>query len=81
MCDALATFQRCMLAIFADLVEKYIEVFMDDFSVFGFSFDHYFSNLELVLQLCMETNMVLNEKKCHFIVKGHKISSRGIEVD
>lgn len=75
-----------MLAIFADLVEKYIEVFMDDFSVFGFSFDHYFSNLELVLQLCMETNMVLNEKKCHFIVKegivlGHKISSRGIEVD
>jgi len=34
LCNAPATFQRCMLAIFSDLVEKFIEVFMDDFSVF-----------------------------------------------
>jgi len=38
LCNAQATFQRCMLAIFTDMVEKYIEVFIDDFSVFGPSF-------------------------------------------
>ena len=35
LCNAPATFQRCMLTIFSDLVEKCIEVFMDDLSVFG----------------------------------------------
>jgi len=39
LCNAPATFQRCMLAIFVDLVEKCIEVFIDDFSVFGSTFD------------------------------------------
>jgi hypothetical protein len=39
LCNAPATFQRCMLAIFLDLVEKYIEVFMDEFFVFGKSFE------------------------------------------
>ena len=32
LCNALGTFQRCMMAIFSDMVEKTIEVFMDDFS-------------------------------------------------
>ena len=50
LCNAPATFQRCMLSIFSDMVEKYIEVFMDDFSVFGSSFDNCLSNLALVLQ-------------------------------
>ena len=40
LCNAPATFQRCMLSIFADMMEKNIEVFMDDFSVFGKSFDN-----------------------------------------
>ena len=75
-----------MLAIFSDMVEKSIEVFMDDFSVFGPSFDSFLKNLEMVLQRCVETNLVLNSKKCHFMVRegivlGHKISARGIEVD
>jgi len=39
LCNAPVTFQRCMLAIFADLAEKCIEVFMDDFSVFGSTFN------------------------------------------
>ena len=39
LCNAPATFQRCMMEIFSDMVEKCIEVFMDDFSVFGSSFD------------------------------------------
>ena len=59
---------------------------MDDFSVFGSSFDSCLNNLALVLQRCEETNLVLNWEKCHFmmlegIVLGHKISRNGIEVD
>ena len=60
LCNAPATFQRCMLAIFHDMVERFIEVFMDDFSVFGSSFDDCLSNLSLVLKRCQETNLVLN---------------------
>ena len=74
------------MVIFTDMVEKCIEVFMDDFSMFGSSFDWCLENLELVLQHCEETNLVLNWEKCHFMVKegivlGHKIFVRGIEVD
>ena len=59
---------------------------MDDFSVYGKSFDDCLSNLDRVLQRCEQTNLVLNWEKCHFmvnegIVLGHKISERGIEVD
>ena len=60
LCNAPATFQRCMLAIFLDLLEKNIEVFMDDFSVFGKSFDHCLHHLDVVLKRCIETNLVLN---------------------
>lgn len=85
-CNAPATFQRCMMAIFSDFVEKIMEVFMDDFSIFGSSFDSCLDNLSIVLQRCEKTNLVLNWEKCHFmvhegIVLGHKISTRGIEVD
>ncbi|KAM2230551.1 hypothetical protein ACFX1S_014941 [Malus domestica] len=86
LCNAPATFQRCMVSIFSDFIEKIIEVFMDDFSVFGDSFDGCLENLTLILKRCMETNLVLNWEKCHFIVKqgivlGHIISENGIEVD
>ena len=86
LCNAPATFQRSMMAIFSDMVEKFIEVFMDDFSIFGESYDHCLSNLVKVLQRCVETNLVLNWEKCHFMVKegivlGHKVSDQGIEVD
>ncbi len=60
LCNAPATFQRCMMAIFSDMVEKFLEVFMDDFSVFGPSFDDCLSNLALVLTRCKETNLVLS---------------------
>jgi len=60
LCNAPATFQRCMLAIFSDLVENCIEVFMDDFSVFGSSFQSCLENLNTVLRRCVETNLVLN---------------------
>ena len=77
---------KCTRNIFSDLIEKCIEVFMDDFSVFDSSFDLCLKNQDIVLKRCKETNLVLNWEKCHFmvtewIVLGHKISSRGIEVD
>ncbi|KAM1881688.1 hypothetical protein ACFX13_003264 [Malus domestica] len=86
LCNAPATFQRCMVSIFSDFIEKIIEVFMDDFSVFGDSFDGCLENLTLILKRCVETNLVLNWEKCHFMVKqgivlGHIVSQRGIEVD
>ncbi|KAK1601390.1 hypothetical protein QYE76_017772, partial [Lolium multiflorum] len=78
--------ERCMSAIFHGFCESIVEVFMDDFSVYGNSFDNCLRNLDKVLQRCEETNLVLNWEKCHFmvnegIVLGHKISERGIEVD
>ncbi|GKA97344.1 reverse transcriptase domain-containing protein [Tanacetum coccineum] len=86
LCNAPGTFQRCMMAIFHDMIEKTMEVFMDDFSIFGDSFDSCLSNLERMLKRCEDTNLVLNWEKCHFmckegIVLGHKISKSGIEVD
>ncbi|KAL4296061.1 hypothetical protein GQ457_12G015110 [Hibiscus cannabinus] len=86
LCNAPAKFQRCMTAIFYDLNEDCLEIFMDDFSTFGKDFDSCLSNLEKVLIRCKETNLVLNWEKCHFmvdegIVLSHKISSKGMEVD
>ncbi|CAM8965116.1 unnamed protein product [Rhodiola kirilowii] len=63
-----------------------MEVFMDDFSVYGSSFDSGLSNFADVLRRCVDTNLVLNWEKCHFMVQegivlGHMVSHRGIEVD
>ena len=86
LCNAPATFQRCLTTIFSVFYEKIVEVVMDDFYVYGKSSDDCLSNLERVLQRCEQTNLVLNWEKCHFmvneaIVLGHKFSERGIEVD
>ncbi|GJW87632.1 reverse transcriptase domain-containing protein [Tanacetum coccineum] len=80
LCNAPAIFQRCMLAIFHDMIEESIEVFMDDFSVFGNSFDTCLNNLYKMLQRCKDAHLVLNWEKCHFMVKegimlGHKFKS------
>ena len=64
--NALGTFQQCMMSNFTNLLEHCIEVFMDNFSVYGSSFDHCVSNLARVLETCEETNLVLNFEKCHF---------------
>nr|GEY30730.1 DNA-directed DNA polymerase [Tanacetum cinerariifolium] len=86
LCNAPGTFQRCMLAIFHDMVEKTMEVFMDDFSVFGNSFENCLSCLDKMLQRCEDTNLCLNWEKSHFMVKegivlDHKIYKNEIEVD
>ena len=71
---------------FGDIVEKFMEVFMDDFSVFGSNFDIYLDNLQKVLKRCEEKNLVLNWEKCHFMVirgtiLGHKILTQGVQVN
>ena len=86
LCNAPGTFKCCMMAIFLDMVERTIEVFMDDFSMLGKSFDYCLENLRQALIRCEETNLVLNWEKCHFMVKEgivlrHRISERGIELD
>ncbi|GJV70925.1 reverse transcriptase domain-containing protein [Tanacetum coccineum] len=86
LCNAPGTFQRCMMAIFHDMIEKTMEVFMDDFSVFGDSFSTCLAHLEKMLKRCEDTNLSLNWEKSHFMVKegivlGHKISKSGLEVD
>ena len=75
-----------MTAIFFDLIENIMEMFMDDFSVYGVIFDLCLEKLTNVLRSCEEVNLVLNWEKCYFmlqegVVLGHIISSRGIEVD
>ncbi|RVW81159.1 Retrovirus-related Pol polyprotein from transposon 17.6 [Vitis vinifera] len=86
LCNAPATFQRCMLSIFSDMVERIMEVFMDDITVYGSSYEECLLHLEAVLHRCIEKDLVLNWEKCHFMVQkgivlGHIISKNGIEVD
>nr|GEY93379.1 reverse transcriptase [Tanacetum cinerariifolium] len=86
LCNAPGTFQRCMMAIFHDMIEKTMDVFMDDFLVFENSFSTCLTNLENMLNRCEDIKLALNWEKSHFMVKegivlGHKISKKGIEVD
>ncbi|RDY02257.1 Retrovirus-related Pol polyprotein from transposon 17.6, partial [Mucuna pruriens] len=82
LCNPPSTIQRCMLSIFLDLLEEYMEVFMDDFMVYTNTFE---ACLEIYLEW-IDTNLVQNFEKCHFmvtkgIVLGHLVSNRGIEVN
>ena len=75
-----------MMSMFSDLVEEAMEIFMDDFSVYGSNFENCLENLETILQRCQDKNLALNWEKCHFmviegIVLGHKISAAGLVVD
>ncbi|GJY99504.1 reverse transcriptase domain-containing protein [Tanacetum coccineum] len=86
LCNAPTTFQRCMLAIFHDMIEESVEVFMDDFSVFRSSFDHCLNNVDKMIQCCEDAHLILNWEKCHFMVKegivlGHKVSEAGLKVN
>ena len=84
LCNSPATFQRVALAIFDDL--EFVEIYMDDFSVFGDSFQEALKNLEKVLLRCQEAHLALSENKCRLMCKagvilGHLISGKGIQVD
>ena len=87
LCNAPASFQRCMMSMFSGLVEEAMEIFMDDFLVYGSSFEKCLKNLETIHQRCQDKNLAFNWEKCHFmvvegIVLGHNISAdRLLEVD
>ena len=86
LCNEPATFQRCMNALFADYIGEFLEIFMDDFLIFGISFDECLTNLEKVLKICVQNNLVLSWEKSHFMVQvgivlGHLINKEGIKVD
>ena len=86
LCNAPGTFQRCMMGIFNDMIELILEIFINDFSVFGDSYEGCLENLRKVLERCQEKKLVLNWEKCHFmvtqgIVLGHIVSKKGIAVD
>ena len=73
------------MPMFSNLVEEAMEIFMDDFSIYGSNFEHCLKNLETVLQRCQDKNLALNWGKFHFmviegIVLGNKISVVGLEV-
>lgn len=66
-------------------LEDIMKVSMDDFSVFGSSFENCLENLEKVLERCVKVNLVLHWEKYHFMVKkgmilGHSLSKRGFKV-
>ena len=68
------------------MIEESMEVFMDDFSVFGNSFDKCLNHLDKMLQCYEDENLVLNWEKYHFVVKegivlGHKVSGARLEDD
>ena len=86
LCNAPATFQRCMMAIFSDFIGESIEVFMDDFLVFGPSFDACLKHLTQILDVCIKKRLILSWEKSHFMVREgilleHLVSSKGLEVD
>ncbi|CAM8950749.1 unnamed protein product [Rhodiola kirilowii] len=86
LCNAPGTFQRVVTSIFSDMIGEFIEVFMDDFTIYGDTFDACLDNLNTVLARCVSMNLVLNYEKCHFmvthgVVLGHVVSQEGIEVD
>jgi hypothetical protein len=86
LCNAQASFQHCMMVVFSEFIKEIVEVFMDDFSIYGKTFVDCLANLGKVLTRCAEVDLVLNWEKCHFIVKQgivlrHVKSKRGIEVD
>lgn len=75
-----------MISIYLEYIENIIGVFVDNLIVYGDSFDLCLYNLTFFLQICIETKLVLNWKKCQFMVNhgiilGHVISCKGIKVD
>ena len=86
LCNAPATFQRCMTAIFSEFLGNNLEVFMDDFSICGNDFNGCLAHLTKILEVCVQKRLVLSWEKSHFTVRegvvlGHIVSGKGLEVD
>lgn len=85
LCNAPATFQRMMTTIFQNDLRKFLEIFIDDFCVFG-SRDQHLNHLQQTFDKCREAQLSLHLEKCFFfmtsgILLGHRVSSEGIAMD
>ncbi|GJZ23626.1 reverse transcriptase domain-containing protein [Tanacetum coccineum] len=80
LCNAPATFQRCMLAIFHDMIEESVEVFMDDFSVFRNSFDICLNNLDKMHQHCKDAPTLSLMGKSHSSCSNEELCSERTHV-
>jgi len=86
LCNAPTTFQRAVIGIFSDMLNDSLEIFMDEFTPYGTTFQDALQNLEKVLKRCKEAHLALSTEKFHMtmnqgIVLGHFISFLGIQVD
>ena len=86
LCNAPATFQIAALRIFSDVTNDCVEIYMDDFTVYGNTIQEALVNLEKVLIRWQDANLALSHEKCKMmltkgIVLGHHVSSTGIKVD
>ena len=86
LCNAPATFQRCMTAIFSDFLGDSLEVFMDDFSIFGNDFESCLAHLTKIFGGLRQETTGAKLGKSHFMVQegvvlGHIISSKWLDVD
>ena len=86
LCNAPVTFQKCITEIFYDFFGDSLEVFMDDFSIFGNNFDNCLAHLTKILEVCVRKRLVLSWEKSHFMVQEgvvleHIVSGKALEVD
>ena len=85
LCNAPGTFQRAVMDIFRDFLNFFMEVFLDDFAVFGKRTDH-LGHLRKTFERCRETKLRLHPGKCFLGVTegtllGHVVSIKGVQVD
>ena len=83
--NALAIFSQVVFATFKYFIQKFLQVYMDDWTVYGLIKDH-LENTHLMLERCRQHHITLNSKKCIFcapfgILLGHTICKKGILVD
>ena len=86
LCNAQVTFQRCMTAILSDFLGDSLEVFMDDFFIYGNDFKTVLAHLTKILEVRVRKQLALRWEKSHFMVREgvvieHIISGKGLEVD
>ena len=86
LCNAPATLQRCMTAIFFNVLGNNLEVFIDYFSIFGNDFESCLAHLTKILEVCIRKRLVLSWEKSHFMVQEGVVlrdivSGKGLEVD
>ena len=68
LCNAPATFQWAIISLFADISHDCMEIYMDEFTTFGVTFEEAMMTLENVFIRCQEHNLALNSEKCFMLM-------------